>query len=74
MPHFKCDACKTRVHSQEHSPQVVYLCLGCGGLLEPVTELAEVVGYRKAAQSVSSSAELTSVAQAAALPAPEITS
>ena len=47
MPHFKCVACKTRLHSPASRAELVGdLCPGCGSLLEPVGELAEIVGFR----------------------------
>jgi hypothetical protein len=47
MPHFKCVACKTRLYSAASPEDMVGdLCPGCGCLLEPVAELAEVVGFR----------------------------
>jgi Zn-finger nucleic acid-binding protein len=47
MPHLKCVACRTRLSSTASSDvQVGDLCPGCGSLLEPVGELAEVVGFR----------------------------
>ena len=47
MPHFKCVACKTRLYSAVGPDDLVGdLCPGCGSLLEPVGELAEIVGFR----------------------------
>ncbi len=47
MPHFKCVACKTRLCSTATPAELVGdLCPGCGSLLEPVGELAEIVGFR----------------------------
>jgi len=47
MPQFKCVACKTRLYSPASpADRVGDLCPGCGSLLEPVRELAEVVGFR----------------------------
>ena len=47
MPHFKCVACKTRLYSAADRDDLVGdLCPGCGSLLEPVGELAEIVGFR----------------------------
>ena len=43
MPHFKCVTCRTRLSAVGASGDV---CDGCGAPLEPVTKLAEVVGYR----------------------------
>ena len=47
MPHFKCVACKTRLYSAANPSDLVGdLCPECGTLLEPVSELAEIVGFR----------------------------
>jgi hypothetical protein len=47
MPHFKCLACKTRLHSAAAPADLVGdLCPSCGSLLEPVADLAEIVGFR----------------------------
>jgi len=47
MPHYKCVACKTRLYSAASPPDLVGdLCPECGSLLEPVGELAEIVGFR----------------------------
>jgi hypothetical protein len=47
MPHFKCVACKTRLYTATSArDDVVDLCPGCGELLEPVGELAEIVGFQ----------------------------
>jgi hypothetical protein len=47
MPRFKCVACKTRLSSPAGPPNLVGdLCPECGSLLEPVSELSEVVGFR----------------------------
>ena len=47
MPHFKCVACKTRLYSAAGPDDMVGdLCPGCGSLLEPVGDLAEIVGFR----------------------------
>jgi hypothetical protein len=47
VPHFKCVACKTRLYSAAAPADLVGdLCPGCGSLLEPVGELAEIVGFR----------------------------
>jgi hypothetical protein len=47
MPHFKCVACKARLYSAAGPADLVGdLCPGCGSLLEPVDELAEIVGFR----------------------------
>jgi hypothetical protein len=47
MPHLKCVTCKTRLYSPGGWADLNSdLCPGCGSLLEPVGELAEVVGFR----------------------------
>ena len=47
MPHFKCQACKTRLHSTaSEADRIGDLCPVCGSLLEPVGDLGEIVGYR----------------------------
>ena len=47
MPHFKCAGCKLRLYSAATPADLVGdLCPGCGSLLEPVGELAEIVGFR----------------------------
>jgi hypothetical protein len=47
MPHFKCEGCRTRLHRSAGQADLVGdLCPGCGSLLEPVGELAEIVGFQ----------------------------
>src|SRR3954454_1821683 len=46
MPHLKCEPCRTRLYLAGRGDQVGDLCPGCGSLLEPVAELAELVGFR----------------------------
>lgn len=47
MPHFKCAGCKTRLYSAAAPADLVGdLCPGCGSLLEPVGELAEILGFQ----------------------------
>ena len=47
MPHFKCLPCKTRLYSTESQADPIgHVCPVCGSLLEPVRDLAEIVGYR----------------------------
>src|SRR6187200_1591348 len=47
MPHYKCEGCKMRLYSGAGPPDLVGdLCPGCGALLEPVGELAEIVGFQ----------------------------
>ena len=77
MPHFKCVACRTRLYSAAAPADLVGdLCPGCGSLLEPVGELAEIVGFQsiEAAQrraDAGGSFSPEAVAQAVALPIPE---
>jgi hypothetical protein len=48
MPHFKCVACRTRLYRAAAPADLVGdLCPGCGSLLEPVSGLAELVGFRR---------------------------
>jgi hypothetical protein len=50
MPIFKCLACKTRLYRAAGPDDLVGdLCPGCGSLLEPVGEPAEVAGFRSVA-------------------------
>jgi hypothetical protein len=47
MPHFKCVRCRTRLYSESARADLVGdLCPCCGSLLEPVGELAEIVGFQ----------------------------
>src|SRR5690242_4882458 len=47
VSYFKCVACKARLYSvARRDLQVRDLCPVCGAMLEPVGELAELVGYR----------------------------
>jgi len=46
MPHLKCEPCRNRLYRAGSGDQVGDLCPACGSLLEPVGELAEVVGFR----------------------------
>jgi hypothetical protein len=47
MPHYKCAACKARVHvSGDPRRTGRRSCPACGSLLEPVAELAELIGLR----------------------------
>ena len=70
MPHSKCVACKTRLDSSgAPADQVGELCPSCGGLLEPVASLVEVVGYRRITRRPS--ALEADIARAMALPRPD---
>jgi hypothetical protein len=47
MPHYKCAACKTRLHiAGGEFANLVRDCRTCGSVLEPVVDLAELVGWR----------------------------
>ena len=47
MPHYKCDACKIRLHpSGPRVDRVTDLCPECGALLGPVADLTQLVGFR----------------------------
>ena len=47
MPHYKCEACQARLYVSGKAAELVGdLCPECGSLLEPVTHLSELVGYR----------------------------
>ncbi len=47
MPHYKCEGCKARLRVSGAPAELVgNLCPECGALLEPVTELAQLVGLR----------------------------
>ncbi len=72
MPHSKCVACKTRLYSSGAPAEMVgELCPSCGGLLQPVGSLVEVVGYRRITPRAD--APTLDIAQAAALPRPDVT-
>lgn len=73
MPHSKCVACKTRLHSRGAPPSLVgELCPECGGLLEPVSSLSEVVGFRHITRRADPPDERGgAIAQSAALPRPD---
>jgi hypothetical protein len=63
-------ACKTRLSSSGAPAEMVgELCPGCGGLLEPVGSLVEVVGFRRITRRPT--ALEADIAQAVALPRPE---
>lgn len=70
MPHSKCVACKTRLYSSGAPAELVgELCPSCGGLLEPVRSLVEVVGYSRITRRTS--VPRPDIARAAALPRPD---
>ena len=70
MPHSKCVACKTRLYSSGAPAEMVgELCPGCGGLLEPVGSLVEVIGFRRITRRPEGLE--AAIAQAVALPRPD---
>jgi hypothetical protein len=46
MPHLKCESCRSRLDEAGSGDEVGDLCPRCGSLLEPVGQLAELVGFR----------------------------
>ena len=51
MPHFKCVGCRTRLYCAARPAHLVGdLCPVCSSLLEPVGELAEIVGFQSIKQ------------------------
>jgi hypothetical protein len=46
MPHLKCEPCRVRVQRARDSTGPADLCPLCGEDLRPVTDLAEIVGFR----------------------------
>ncbi len=47
MAHAKCDHCRARVWRDTHAGEIrEELCPGCGGELDSVTDLSELVGLR----------------------------
>jgi hypothetical protein len=79
MPHFKCVACKIRTYGPGSQPgRVADVCPQCGELLEPVGELAEIVGFQeiqpRARENLDAGCWIDygeSQAEAVALPRPE---
>ena len=73
MPHSMCVACRTRLYRRGAPPELVgELCPECGGLLEPVSDLADVVGFRRITQRADlPGGREEDIAQAAALPRPD---
>jgi hypothetical protein len=69
MPHSKCVQCKIRLESAGAPAEMVgELCPDCGGLLEPVGSLVEVVGFRRITRRPD--VYQADIAQSAALPRP----
>ena len=48
MPHFKCVRCKVRFDADAPAELVEDICPECGHELDPVEDLADVVGFRRA--------------------------
>jgi hypothetical protein len=47
MPHYKCEACRGRLHGASGLTELVGdLCPECGEPLVPAGELSELVGFR----------------------------
>jgi hypothetical protein len=47
MAHSRCEACRARVWREgDAAAHLADLCPGCGGPLEPVTDLTALVGLR----------------------------
>src|SRR5947209_12186458 len=68
MPHYKCAACRVRVHvSATPAGLVGDLCPDCGSLLEPVVDLAELIGFRsiRSVENAADRLRSTSLAQTA---------
>lgn len=71
MPHSKCVSCRTRLYSSGAPAEMVgELCPSCGGLLEPVGSLTEVVGFRRITRRPDTADTDFAEAVAAALPRP----
>jgi hypothetical protein len=49
MLHLKCEACRTRFHTDDRRLSDVRedRCPGCNSPLEPPSQLAELVGFRR---------------------------
>jgi hypothetical protein len=47
MPHYKCDACRVRLHtSGKRTDRAGEPCPECDSPLEPVADLTQLVGFR----------------------------
>jgi hypothetical protein len=47
MPHYKCDACRIRLHPPGNRvDRGSDLCPECGSVLDPIADLAQLVGFR----------------------------
>ena len=49
MPHLKCETCRTRFRTDDRLVSDVgdARCPGCNSLLEPPSQLAELVGFQR---------------------------
>jgi hypothetical protein len=49
MPHLKCETCRTRFRSDDRLVSDIgdARCPGCNSLLEPPSQLAELVGFQR---------------------------
>ena len=71
MPHSKCVSCRTRLYSSGAPAQMVgEICPSCGGVLEPVGSLTEIVGFRQITRRPDTADTVFAEAVAAALPRP----
>ena len=47
MPHYKCDACRIRLHPPGNRlDRFSDLCPECGSLLDPIADLGQLIGFR----------------------------
>ena len=53
MPHLKCEACRVRVRSARDATAQTAHCPLCGGPLESVGALTEIVGFKAVAPAPS---------------------
>jgi len=69
MAHYKCGACRARFQVSGPPAELVGdPCPECGSLLEPATELSELIGFRRL--MLVADDDDRSRAAAVALPAP----
>ena len=75
MPHYKCEGCRTRLYSAGVPADLVGdLCPRCGSLLEPVGDIAEIVGFQSIQQrdSAADDSPRRTLAAAIALRKPNV--
>jgi hypothetical protein len=61
MPHYKCAACRIRLHiSGTPAVLVADRCRECGSFMEPVVEPAELIGFRAISSADSATDRLRS--------------